>query len=260
MEHGIPVDRFPLYTHQEEALLASAGSAPNLLVATGTGSGKTESFVLPVLARILKESKDWLRTSGEYSQGRYDGRAQAWEHSRRNETRPAALRAIFLYPTNALVNDQMSRLRRVLALNDSPAWQRRHLGGNMIHFGMYTSLTSPTQTPRSARKRREYEEYADNLREEWTTLTADLRETGNWPMPNGSEMLCRWDMQMAPPDILVTNYSMLSLMLIRSVESPIFDMTREWLSASDDNKLTLVLDEAHTHTGGCWNRGGLSDS
>ena len=249
MEHGIPVDRFPLYTHQEEALLASASAAPNLLVATGTGSGKTEAFVLPVLARILRESAVWSRTTGEYTPGRYDGRVQAWEHSRRNETRPAALRAIFLYPTNALVNDQMSRLRRVLALNDSPAWQRRRLNGNMIHFGMYTSLTPPTQTARNTRKRRDYEEYADHLREEWATLTENLRETGNWPMPDGSEMLCRWDMQMAPPDILVTNYSMLSLMLIRSVENPIFDMTRDWLSASADNTLTLVLDEAHTHTG-----------
>ena len=34
MEHGIPMDRFPLYTHQEEALLSSSGDAPNLLVAS----------------------------------------------------------------------------------------------------------------------------------------------------------------------------------------------------------------------------------
>ena len=36
-------------------------------------------------------------------------------------------------------------------------------------------------------------------------------------------MLCRWDMQAAPPDILVTNYSMLEYMLIRPIEAPIFD-------------------------------------
>ena len=40
VEHGVPVDRFPLYTHQEEALLASFGDAPNLLVATGPGSAR----------------------------------------------------------------------------------------------------------------------------------------------------------------------------------------------------------------------------
>ena len=47
MEHGLPLDRFPLYTHQEEALLAGFGDAGNLLVATGTGSGKTEASFCP---------------------------------------------------------------------------------------------------------------------------------------------------------------------------------------------------------------------
>ena len=64
MQHGVPVDRFPLYTHQEEALLASFGEAPNLLVATGTGSGKTEAFVLPILSRILKEARTWSPPKG----------------------------------------------------------------------------------------------------------------------------------------------------------------------------------------------------
>ena len=62
-------------------------------------------------------------------------------------------------------------------------------------------------------------------------------------------MLCRWDMQAAPPDILVTNYSMLEYMLIRPIESPLFDATRNWLAGSDDRVVTLVLDEAHTYTG-----------
>ena len=56
-------------------------------------------------------------------------------------------------------------------------------------------------------------------------------------------------MQGAPPDILVTNYSMLEYMLIRPIESPIFDMTRAWLEGGDDRLVTLVLDEAHTYTG-----------
>ena len=62
-------------------------------------------------------------------------------------------------------------------------------------------------------------------------------------------MLCRWDMQGAPPDILVTNYSMLEHMLVRPIESPIFDATRVWLAGADDRVVTLVLDEAHTYTG-----------
>ena len=249
VEHGVPVDRFPLYTHQEEALLASFGDAPNLLVATGTGSGKTEAFVLPILARILKEARTWSAPKAAPDDGFFDPDDGTWHHSRRHETREAGLRAIILYPMNALVNDQMSRLRRVLALNGSPDWQRQHLDGNLIHFGMYTSLTPPTRGPEQSSKRREFEEYKQHLEEEWENLGDRLRSTGNWPATGGPEMLCRWDMQGAPPDILVTNYSMLEYMLIRPIESPIFDMTRAWLEGADDRVVTLVLDEAHTYTG-----------
>src|SRR5438034_411508 len=53
VQHGVPIDQFPLYKHQEQALLAAFSDRPNLLVATGTGSGKTESFLLPIFADIL---------------------------------------------------------------------------------------------------------------------------------------------------------------------------------------------------------------
>ena len=127
VEHGVPVDIFPLYTHQEEALLASFGDAPNLLVATGTGSGKAEAFVLPILARILKEARTWSAPKAPPSDGFFNPDDGTWHHSRRHETREAAVRAIILCPMNALVNDQMSRLRRVLSLNGSPDWQQQHL-------------------------------------------------------------------------------------------------------------------------------------
>ena len=247
--HGIPTDRFPLYTHQEDALLSSFKDAGNLLVATGTGSGKTEAFVLPILARILKEAYNWSPPAGPSLQGFFDVSSKTWQHSRRHETREASLRAIILYPMNALVNDQMSRLRRILALNGSADWQRKNLEGNLIHFGMYTSMTQPNGTPEWSNKREDFEIYLQNLREEWGTLTEELQNTGNWPFAEGSEMLCRWDMQAAPPDILVTNYSMLEYMLVRPIEEPIFKRTREWLAGGDDRTLTLVLDEAHTYTG-----------
>ena len=249
VEHGVPVDRFPLYTHQEEALLASFGDAPNLLVATGTGSGKTEAFVLPILSRILKEARAWSAPNASLEDGFFHPDDGTWHHSRRHETREAAVRAIILYPMNALVNDQMSRLRRVLSLNGSPEWQRQQLDGNRIHFGMYTSLTPPTRGPGQSAKRREFDEYKRHLGEEWESLNSELRSTGNWPVTGGPEMLCRWDMQGAPPDILITNYSMLEYMLIRPIESPIFDMTRAWLEGGEDRVVTLVLDEAHTYTG-----------
>ena len=248
VEHGLPVGRFPLYTHQEEALLASAGSAPNLLIASGTGSGKTEAFVLPILSRILSEARVWFPPVGQTPiAGSYS--ANSWLHSRRHERRPAALRAIVLYPMNALVNDQMSRLRRILALNNSPEWQRTNLNGNLIHFGMYTSLTETTGRPNNTYRQRRWADYLEQVNQEWRNLSPELRKAGNWPYAGGPEILCRWDMQAAPPDILVTNYSMLEYMLIRPIEANIFDATRQWLAESPDNKFTLVLDEAHTYTG-----------
>src|SRR5579883_1538020 len=249
MQHGVPVDRFPLYTHQEEALLAATGDRPNLLVATGTGSGKTESFILPILNDVLREAPSWDPTSGQELPGKYDFAKKTWLHSRRHEQRPAALRGIILYPMNALVNDQVSRLRRILARGASPEWQKQQWRGNVIHFGMYTGLSAPTGHWNNQGKRARLESYLQKIAADWEKLREDLRDTGNWPRPASPEMLCRWDMQAAPPDILVTNYSMLEYMLVRPIEAGIFDQTRLWLKNAPEARLTLVLDEAHTYTG-----------
>ena len=51
-------DDFKLRAHQAEALIASLSkdaSRKNVIVTSGTGSGKTESFLLPIIARILEE-------------------------------------------------------------------------------------------------------------------------------------------------------------------------------------------------------------
>ena len=179
--------------------MASGGESPNLLVATGTGSGKTEAFVLPILARILREASGWTAPTASQSKGYFDIEADAWRHSRRHETRPSALRAIILYPMNALVNDQMSRLRRVLSLNGSPDWQREHLNENLIHFGMYTSLTPPTRTPTESAKRQQFEEYMKQLEEEWGSLPQNLRDTGNWPAVGGLKCCVAGTCRVRPP-------------------------------------------------------------
>jgi ATP-dependent helicase YprA (DUF1998 family) len=249
VRHGVPVDRHRLYQHQEEALLATFSNQPNLLVATGTGSGKTEAFLLPILAKILNESKSWQIPTNENLHSGYDERRERWLYSRRNENRPAALRSIILYPMNALVNDQLTRLRRILSLGNSPSWQRANLNGNLIHFGMYTSLTPIAGTWENENKRRSITEYLASIQQDWDHLPEHHQELGGWPRPNASEMLTRWDMQEAPPDILVTNYSMLEYMLMRPVESMIFDQTREWLASDPEAHFTLVLDEAHTYSG-----------
>ena len=62
-------------------------------------------------------------------------------------------------------------------------------------------------------------------------------------------MWSRWDMQEAPPDILITNYSMLNIMLMRDVEASIFDMTRAWLQQDEANVFHLVVDELHSYRG-----------
>lgn len=250
VEHGVPVNRFPLYTHQERALIAAFSQKPSLLVATGTGSGKTEAFLLPILADILREAQGWP-AAGAQCRGSYDAKIGVWQHSRRNETRPAALRAIILYPMNALVNDQLARLRRILARDSSPDWQRQHLKGNVIHFGMYTSLCPQAGSYTDKSRRDRLQEYFKRVDQDWEKLQkrSDLREKGFWPRPDSPEMLSRWDMQAAPPDILVTNYSMLEYMLVRPIEYPIFSKTRQWLEQNPEARLTLVLDEAHTYTG-----------
>ena len=63
-----------------------------------------------------------------------------------------------------------------------------------------------------------------------------------------AEMWSRWDMQDYPPDILITNYAMLNIMLIRDLEESIFDKTRKWLE-KDDSVFYLVVDELHSYRG-----------
>ncbi len=62
-------------------------------------------------------------------------------------------------------------------------------------------------------------------------------------------MWSRWDMQDSPPDILVTNYSMLYIMLMRAVEGPIFERTRAWLDEDHRNVFHLVVDDSYTYRG-----------
>ena len=65
--------------------------------------------------------------------------------------------------------------------------------------------------------------------------------------PRQSEMVSRWDMVAAPPDVLVTNFSMLNAMLMRDLEDPLFDATQRWVD--DGGVFTLVVDELHLYRG-----------
>ena len=61
-------------------------------------------------------------------------------------------------------------------------------------------------------------------------------------------MRSRWDMQDAPPDILITNFSMLSIMLMRDADNGIFEKTRKWLE-KEGSVFHLVVDEIHLYRG-----------
>jgi ATP-dependent helicase YprA (DUF1998 family) len=81
--------------------------------------------------------------------------------------------------------------------------------------------------------------------------TSDLEDDDRFLFPavDGAELLSRWDMQSQPPDILITNVSMLGAMLNREVDEPIFETTRRWLTSNEDAYFYLVLDELHLQRG-----------
>jgi hypothetical protein len=262
-----------LYTHQAAALRGFLGpSRRSLVVATGTGSGKTECFLLPMVGRLHEEAA----TNG-----------RSW--ARRG------VRALILYPMNALVNDQVARLRRLMG-DEGFARRFRDETGAARHpvFGMYTGRT-PYAGPRNSTKDKTRVlpllEWYRTLELDDPTLAEALHQRGRFPAkdldaflavdataqgtfksgkkkgqarpqhpllctgPHDRELLTRHEMmrddktgQGASPDVLVTNYSMLEYMLMRPFERPLFEETRRWLE-EPDSRFLLVLDEAHMYRG-----------
>ncbi len=158
----MPFDR-PLYIHQEKAVRNVVEGGRNLIVATGTGSGKTESFLIPILDHLFREEeKGTLRQPG--------------------------VRAVLLYPMNALANDQLKRLRTLL--KNYPT----------ITFGRYIGETRYSRS-----------DAEQQFMEEWQTD------------PQLNELLAREEMQERPPHILLTNYAMLEYLLLRPQDTSLFD-------------------------------------
>lgn len=177
----LPFDR-PLYRHQENAV-RKIRQGRNLVVSTGTGSGKTESFLIPIIDELLRQKDDGTLGPG--------------------------VRALLLYPMNALANDQVKRLRSML--KNAPD----------ITFGRYTGETKPTDK---------------EARAHFTEMNPGVER-----LPN--ELLSRDQMQKTPPNILLTNYAMLEYLLLRPEESTLFD------GVHADQWRFIVLDEAHVYAG-----------
>lgn len=180
-----PLDR-PLYKHQEEAIMATS-AGKSVVVTTGTGSGKTECFLFPVINSLLKEKEAGTLTK-------------------------AGIRAIIIYPMNALANDQVSRLRSTLMFYPD------------ISFGVFTGDTE--KDPISAANR-----YKSNH-------ATEKVERARTKLPN--ERLSRKEMYENPPHILVTNYVMLEYLLFRPDYCDVF-------KGSDVH--FIVLDESHVYRG-----------
>lgn len=257
----------PPYKHQALALEETARDGKSLVVTTGTGSGKTEAFLLPILARLSVEAAN----------------------------RPAsfatpAVRALLLYPMNALVNDQLGRLRTLLGdprvTTQFTAW-----AGRPARFARYTSRTlyPGVRTAKKDQIRlRSIERFyiallnqagdeASPLQERSQALIAQLQARGKWPAkpdlrawfgasgtrwqnkagefvravlrPDDPELFTRHEVLNGPPDILITNYSMLEYTLMRPLERPIYDATRKWLEDNPDERFLLIVDEAHLYRG-----------
>ncbi|MGQ0778296.1 MAG: DEAD/DEAH box helicase, partial [Pseudonocardiales bacterium] len=252
----IPPGR-PLYLHQEQALAAGISPGRHMVITAGTGSGKTESFLLPVIASLLVESRDW---AGEPAVPR----SQPWWRSdddpfaaqRDGETgRAQAVRALVLYPMKALVDDQLTRLRRAFDSDAARAWLDNHRRGHRFYFGRYTGATPVTGSSANPLAVRDLRRYLRETERRGAVARQLSRESDKEdlqyfvPRLDGAEMRSRWDMSAAPPDILITNYSMLNVMLLRERDGHFFDSTRQWLDAKPDNRFTLVVDELHTYRG-----------
>ncbi|MSP12366.1 MAG: DEAD/DEAH box helicase, partial [Chloroflexi bacterium] len=237
-----------LYEHQYQAI-KSIQDGRHVVITAGTGSGKTEAFLLPIIGELLKEAETWPRPNARRDGWRW------WEHGnkripiRDHETRDAAIRALILYPMNALVEDQLQRLRRSLDGDMARKWLDEQRNGNRIYFGRYTGKTPVSGRESNPQKCEELQKFFENASAtaEAVVFDPDLRYF--FPQVDGSEMLARWDMQNDPPDILITNYSMLNIMLMRDNERQMFEQTRKWLEEDPSHVFTLVVDELHTYRG-----------
>lgn len=164
----LPIER-TLYLHQEQAIRKLVQEKRNVVVATGTGSGKTETFLIPIIDYLMKQKQ-----SGSLSHG---------------------VRALLLYPMNALANDQLIRLRKLL------------INYPDITFGRYTGET-----------KRDYKSALEHYQKNYNSD------------PLSNELIDRDSMRNRPPHILLTNYAMLEYLLLRPEDNVFFDgpYARDW--------------------------------
>ena len=290
---GLFKNSYPLYQHQFE-MLRNSLSGEKCVITAGTGSGKTEAFLLPLFAQIAMEIRSWTKPNAPPAHINDWWKDENWQQSckqakissrvpqRAHETRPAAVRGLILYPMNALVEDQLTRLRKSLDSDEVREWLSKFASGNKVYLGRYNGRTPvPGHELLKAKKGDKRAANQDKIERLITALkevelssdrainyasdpsNADPnKEEARYFFPtlDGAEMRSRWDMQDSPPDILITNFSMLSIMLMREADVGILENTRNWLECIDvpeadrpfekKNRIFhLIVDELHLYRG-----------
>lgn len=191
-----PERYFTPYQHQWNAWKALSlnkvnGIKQSMVVTTGTGSGKTECFMLPLIKDL---TSDDLKANNH-----------------------GVVEALFLYPLNALMEDQKERLHKLLK---------------------DTNLTFASYNGNLPRK---YEDEPTNASQRKTNAQIDF-EREKYCNTDGSHTIVatREELWSRPANILLTNPSMLEYMLLRNEDQCLF---------SPGSLKWIVIDEAHSYSG-----------
>lgn len=275
---GLIDENITLYAHQLNMIAKywdgyNQNRPKNLVITTGTGSGKTESFLLPLFSYL---SKYYLRKNNATIDnnpnrnniwyltpqiGNNNNRIYTEIPHRITDTENACVKAVIFYPMNALVADQMNRLRAALASPQTLSLFNQKQKGR-LYFGKYNSSLKVARYNNNGtlNNKREIAEEMESYYRAYEKLKEKFEDDRNdkkvkelfasTPNPLGSELLNRWDIQQTPPDILITNYSMLNVMMMRNEEDAFFTKTKDWLQADEDNNIFhLIIDELHLNRG-----------
>ena len=193
----IPSKITHLYSHQERAIRAIADGRTTL-ISTGTGSGKTECFLYPVVSQAL---------------------------TLKDESAAPGISAVIVYPMNALAEDQLIRIRGLLA-------------GTGVPFGIYVGKTPEREADVSGARLRPGSSRAD-----YQARVKKAQQDGTGETVYPAEEVCSREAMRTPgkqPRILLTNVKQLELLLTRQQDIELFAGARLDY---------LVFDEAHTFTG-----------
>lgn len=191
---------YPPYEHQYQCwkhLLQEDvnGKPKSICVTTGTGSGKTECFMLPLVYDLDRQQKA-------------------------NPDAESYVQALFLYPLNALMEDQKERLEQLLD------------GTNLTYAVYNADLPEKMPTDNS--------EESKKIRRRIEQIRGWDEKTGTYRFPH--ILYTREDVRKKRPNILLTNPTMLEYVLLRKKDEKLIDPEAHSLQ-------WVAIDETHTYTG-----------